>query len=354
MALLFEPLALRSITLRNRIAVSPMCQYSAREGMASDWHLVHLGTRAVGGAGAVIVEATGVSPEGRISPGCLGIWNDEQAGMLQRIASFVQTQGSVPGIQLAHAGRKASHHRPWEGGKPLQPAEGAWTTLAPSALPFKEGDPIPKAVSLSEIDGIISRFREAARRALEAGFQIIEIHAAHGYLINEFLSPLSNQRGDEYGGSFDNRVRLLLQIVDAIRSVWPEQLPLFVRISATDWVVGGWSIEESVALARILKTKGVDLVDCSTGGLSPLQKIPAAPSYQVPFSSKIRREAGIATGAVGLITNAQQAEDILKYQQADLILLGRQMLRDPYFPLRAAEELGVEIPWPAQYLRARQ
>jgi 2,4-dienoyl-CoA reductase-like NADH-dependent reductase (Old Yellow Enzyme family) len=351
---LFTPLTIREVLLKNRIVVSPMCQYSAIDGVPNDWHLVHLGSHAVGGAGAVIVEATAVSPEGRISPGDLGLWNEEQLSWFARINQFVETQGSVPGIQLAHAGRKASHQRPWDGGHALLPGEGNWQTLAPSAIPFKESDPAPRAMDRNDIEKLLEDFKAAARRALAAGFRIIEIHAAHGYLLNEFLSPISNQRTDEYGGSFENRVRLIIQVIDSVRQVWPTEFPLFIRISATDWVEGGWTIDDSVRLASLIKNKEVDLVDCSSGGLSPLQQIPASPLYQVPFAERIKKESGILTGAVGLINTAQEAEQVVADGKADLVFMARQLLRDPYFPLHAAKELGVDVPWPVQYLRAKR
>ena len=353
MALLFEPMQLRSIELKNRIVVSPMCQYSAEDGFANDWHFVHLGSHAVGGAALVFTEATAVSPDGRISPEDLGIWKDEHIEMLKRIVSFIKKQGAVPGMQLAHAGRKASHHSPWKGGKALTTAEGAWQTLAPSAIPFKEEEPVPKAMDKKDIKQLINDFRLAAVRAMKAGFKIIEIHAAHGYLLNEFMSPLSNQRTDEYGGSFENRIRIVLEVIQAIREVWNDKLPLFIRISSTDWVDGGWTGEDSVKFASAIKDKGVDLIDCSSGGISPLQKIPVAPLYQVPFAEKIKKETGMLTGAVGLITQTKEAEQILNKQQADLIIMARQLLRDPYFPLHAAKELGVDVPWPEQYERAK-
>lgn len=354
MALLFEPLKIKSIQLKNRIVVSPMCQYSSNDGFANEWHLMHLGTRAVGGAALIIAEATAVSPEGRITPHDLGIWKDEHIEFLKRITHFIEENNSVPGIQLAHAGRKASHHRPWEGGKFLKENEGAWKTVAPSAIPYREGEPIPHELSKEEIQKIVDDFKQATLRAKEAGFRVIELHGAHGYLLNEFLSPLSNHRTDEYGGSFENRIRFLIEITETVRNVWPEEFPLFVRVSATDWVDGGWTIEDSVELSKILKTKGVDLIDCSSGGISPFQKIPVGPLYQVPFAEQIKKEAKIMTGAVGLITTAQQAENILQSQQADLIILARQLLREPYFPLHAARELGVDIPWPPQYDRAKK
>lgn len=353
MSSLFSPITLRSITLKNRIAVSPMCQYSGEDGFANDWHLVHLGGRAVGGGGLIIQEATAVSPEGRISPGDLGIWKDDHIEMLQRINKFITEQGAVPGIQLAHAGRKAGYHSPWKGGKALQPEEGSWQTIAPSAIPFKEGEPVPAAMDKAAIQKVVSDFREATIRSAKAGFKVIEIHAAHGYLLNEFLSPLSNHRSDEYGGSFENRIRLVLEIIDAIRSVWDEALPLFIRISTTEWVDGGWSIDESIKLATIVKDKGVDLMDCSSGGNSPLQKIALGPLYQVSFAEQIKKASGLMTGAVGLITTAQESELIVSTGQADLVFLARQLLRDPYFPINAARELGADIQWPLQYERAK-
>jgi 2,4-dienoyl-CoA reductase-like NADH-dependent reductase (Old Yellow Enzyme family) len=354
MAILFEPLCIRNITLKNRIAVSPMCEYSSEDGFANDWHLVHLGGRAVGGAGLVLAEATAVSPEGRISPGDLGIWKDEHIVMLKRITEFIISQGAVPGVQLAHAGRKASHAEPWNGGKALTSQQGAWQTLAPSALSFTPDEPAPKEMSNADIQQFITDFTMAAKRSLEAGFQVIEIHAAHGYLLNEFLSPLSNHRFDEYGGSFENRCRLLLEITRAARAVLGDGLPLLVRISATDWVEGGFTPEDAVRLCLLLKENGADLIDCSSGGNSPAQKISVGPLYQVPFAEKIRKEAGILTGAVGLITNAKEAEQILTDGKADLVLLARQLLRDPYFPLHAAKELGADVPWPVQYERAKR
>lgn len=351
---LFQPLTIRNITLKNRIAVSPMCQYSAVDGFANDWHLVHLGSRAVGGAGLVMMEATAVAPEGRITHGDLGIWKDEHISFLQRITGFIESQGAVPGIQLAHAGRKASSHLPWQGGLPLAPDENAWQTVAPSAVAYKDGQPVPKEMSIDEIKQLINDFKNAAKRVVKAGFKIIEIHAAHGYLINEFLSPLSNFRNDEYGGSFENRIRLLIEIVENIRSVWQEDYPLFVRISATDWVEGGWTIEDSVKLAAILKEKQVDLIDCSSGGVSHAQKIPVAPLYQTPFAARIKKETGILTGAVGIITTSNEAANIIDNNEADIVLLARQMLRDPYFPLHAAKELEHDVKWPDQYLRAKR
>lgn len=353
MALLFEPIKIREITLKNRIVVSPMCQYSSVDGFANDWHLVHLGTRAVGGAALIFTEAAAVSPEGRISPDDLGIWKDEHIPFLKKITTFIKEQGAVPGIQLAHAGRKASHLSPWKGRVAVTEKDGGWQTLAPSAVPFKQDEPAPLEMSIDEIKKLVKDFGDATRRAIEAGFEVFEIHGAHGYLVNEFLSPVSNFRKDEYGGSFENRIRLLLEIINEMRSVMKEGSPLFVRISATDWVPGGWSEDDSVALAKILKENEVDVIDCSTGGNSHEQKIPVAPLYQVPFSEKIKKEAKIMTAAVGLITTAQQAEEILQDAKADLIIMARQLLREPYFPLHAAKELGVDLPWPLQYERAK-
>jgi 2,4-dienoyl-CoA reductase-like NADH-dependent reductase (Old Yellow Enzyme family) len=353
MAKLFEPLIIKSVTLKNRIAVSPMCQYSAEDGFMNDWHIVHLGSRAIGGAGLIIAEATAVSPEGRITYGDNGIWKDEHVTTLHRITQFIHEQGAVAGIQLAHAGRKASCDVPWKGGNPISMSAGGWQTLAPSAIPFKEGSDIPLELSAEGIQKVIHDFKHAAQRALAAGFKLIEIHAAHGYLINEFLSPLSNKRTDEYGGSFENRIRLLVNVIHSIKTVWPDNLPFFVRISASDWTEGGWTIEDSVKLAKLLKELGVDLIDCSSGGVVSHVKIPLQAGYQVPFAEKIKKEAAILTGAVGLITGAAQAEKILKNQQADLIFLAREFLRDPYFPLHAAKELGVDIKWPVQYERAK-
>ncbi|GHA55254.1 NADPH dehydrogenase NamA [Pontibacter akesuensis] len=354
MSLLFSPLTLRGITLRNRIAVSPMCMYSSQDGFATDWHLVHLGSRAVGGAGLIIAEATAVVPEGRITPHDLGLWNDAHIEGLQRITKFITEQGAVPGVQLAHAGRKASHHRPWDGGGAISPQEeNGWQTVAPSAVPFDEGEPTPTALSEEGIQQVIAAFEASAKRALEAGFKVIEIHAAHGYLLHEFYSPLSNQRTDKYGGSFENRIRLTLEVTERLRKVWPEELPIIVRISATDWTEGGWTGDDSVALAKELKKLGVDLVDCSTGGNVPRASIPVGPGYQVPFAEQVKKEADVLTGAVGMITDTQQAEEILASGQADIVLLAREMLRDPYFALHVAHELGAEQAWPPQYERAK-
>jgi 2,4-dienoyl-CoA reductase-like NADH-dependent reductase (Old Yellow Enzyme family) len=349
---LFDALTLRGVTFRHRIFVSPMCQYSSDDGFANDWHLVHLGSRAVGGAALVLTEATAVLPEGRISPEDLGIWKDAHVAALARIVRFVHAQGSQAGVQLAHAGRKASTWRPWAGTSGSVPAaEGGWAAVAPSALAY-EGYAAPAALDAAGIARVIEGFAGAARRAGEAGFRVIELHAAHGYLLHEFLSPLSNHRTDRYGGSFENRTRLLREVVEAVRRVWPERLPLFVRISVTDWAEGGWDVEQSVELARQIGPLGVDLVDCSSAGLVAGVRVPLEPGYQVPFAERIRRETGVATGAVGLITQAAEADAIVRAGKADAVLLARQMLRDPYFPLHAAEEVRYKEPWPAQYLRA--
>ncbi|HEY0172337.1 MAG TPA: NADH:flavin oxidoreductase/NADH oxidase [Pyrinomonadaceae bacterium] len=351
MSRLFSAFSLRGVEFRNRVFVSPMCQYSSRDGLPNDWHMVHLGSRAVGGAGLVCVEATGVSPEGRISPGDTGIWSDAHARAFEPIASFIKSQGARAGIQLAHAGRKASTDVPWRGGKHLSEGRGGWQTLAPSAVPF--GDwPAPREMTREEIEAVTAQFAGAARRAIEAGFEVVELHMAHGYLLHEFLSPLSNRREDEFGGSLENRARFPLLVAEAVREVWPDGLPLFARISATDWVEGGWDLEQSVQLSRRLKARGVDLIDCSTGGLVPGARIPVAPGYQVPFAETIRKEAGVATGAVGLVTEPSQAEEIISTGKADAVFLARAELRDPYWPLHAARELGAEAPWPVQYGRA--
>lgn len=353
---LFSPLALRSVTSRNRIMVSPMCQYSSVDGFANDWHLVHLGSRASGGAGIVSLEATAVLPEGRISPQDLGIWKDEHIPALSRIAAFIKSQGAVPAIQLAHAGRKASTSRPWDGNYVVAPEQGGWTPVAPSETAYTGLHPAPHALTKTEIAGVVEAFRQAALRALEAGFEIIELHGAHGYLAHEFLSPLSNQRDDEYGGSLENRQRFLLEIADAVRQVWPEQLPLFARLSATDWLPddpNSFKLTDAVAVSQALGQHGVDLVDASSGGNSPLQKIQLKPGYQVEFAETIRREAGIAVAAVGLITEAEQADAIIRSGQADIVAIAREFLRDPYWPLHAAKILGQEIEWPVQYARAK-
>jgi 2,4-dienoyl-CoA reductase-like NADH-dependent reductase (Old Yellow Enzyme family) len=350
--MLFESFTLGNLVLRNRIAVSPMCQYSAIDGVPGDWHFVHLGSRAVGGAGLVFCEATGVSPEGRISPGDTGLWNDAQQAAWTRIAAFTAAQGAAPGIQLAHAGRKASTAAPWDGGKALDAAHGGWTAVAPSALRFDEGYPLPVALDAAGIAKVVADFAASTRRAREAGFGVIEVHAAHGYLLHSFLSPLSNRRDDAYGGSLANRARLLREVVAAVRAEWPRPRPLFVRVSATDWTPGGWDIDECVELARWLREDGVDLIDCSSGGNVPNASIPVAPGYQVPFAARNRRDAGIATGAVGLVTDAAQADAILRRGDADLVLMARELLRDPYFPRRAAHELGAKLAGPRQYGRA--
>jgi len=350
---LFTPYTLRGVTMRNRIFISPMCQYSCADGLATDWHLVHLGSRAVGGAGTVMVEATAVTPEGRISPQDMGLWNDTQRDALARIAAFVSAQGAVPAIQLAHAGRKASTYRPWSGGGEVRPEDGGWQTVAPSALAFAEDYPAPRALSVRDIEALVGAFVAAARRSLEAGFQVIELHGAHGYLMHEFLSPLSNRRDDGYSGDFAGRTRFMREVARAVRAVWPEQLPLFARLSCTDWVEGGWTLEDSVALARLLREDGVDLIDCSSGGNVPRASIPVAPGYQVRFAETVRREAGIATAAVGLITTPEQAEAIVREGQADLVAFARAELRDPYWPLHAADALGADVPWPIQYGRAK-
>ncbi len=350
---LFSPLQIRGITFRNRIAVSPMCEYSCEDGFATDWHLVHLGSRAVGGAALVLTEATAVEERGQISPADLGIWKDDHIEPLARIAAFVRSQGAVPGIQLAHAGRKASTSRPWtNSGALILPENGGWTPVAPSPIPFREGEPASTELTHAEIARIVNAFAEAAARSHAAGLQVIEIHAAHGYLLDEFLSPLANRRADEYGGSFDNRIRIVLEVVAAIRKVWPDSLPLFLRISATDWVEGGWEIADSVELARRVKPLGVDLIDCSSGGMVPYAKISPAPGFQVPFAEQIRRETSIFTGAVGMITEPEQADKIIAGEQADMVLLAREFLRDPYWPLRAAKVLGAAVQPPVQYLRA--
>ncbi len=350
---LFTPLQIRDVVLPNRIAVSPMCQYSAVDGFVNDWHFVHLGSRAVGGAGLVIVEATAVEPRGRITYGDLGLWKDEQIEPLARIARFITDQGSVPGIQLAHAGRKASTDLPWLGGRAFAPDHpNGWQTVAPSPIPFRAGDPVPRELTRDEIRDIVKAFAAAATRSLRAGFQVIELHGAHGYLLNEFLSPLTNQRTDEYGGSFENRARLAVEITKAVREVWPAGLPLFLRISASDWADGGWTPEDSVRLARLLQPLGIDLIDASSGGVVAHAKIATGPGYQVPFAEQVRREAGVLTAAVGMITEPHQANDIIRSGQADLVLLAREFLRDPYWPRHAARELGVTVKAPDQYARA--
>ncbi len=350
---LFAPLALRGLTLRNRIGVSPMCQYSSVDGLADDWHLVHLGSRAVGGAGLVFTEAAGVSAVGRISPQDLGIYDDRHVEPLARCVRFIKARSAAAGIQLAHAGRKASTKPPWEGGAPLTVAEGAWPVLGPSPVPFAEGYPVPVELDAAGIRTIIDQFRQAAKRALAAGFDLIELHAAHGYLLHSFLSPFSNRRTDRYGGSLENRCRLLVELAAAVRGIIRDAMPLFVRISATDWADGGWDVEQSVVLARLLAKEGVDLIDCSSGGNLPKARIPIGPGYQVPLAERVRKEGGVKTAAVGLITEPAQADEIIRTGKADLVLLARAMLRDPYWPLHAAKALGYEIDWPVQYGRAR-
>lgn len=349
---LFEPLSLRDLTLANRIVVSPMCQYSCVDGFSTDWHFVHLASRAVGGAALVFTEASAVTAAGRISPNDLGIYDDGHVPGLARIVQFIHGQRAHAGIQIAHAGRKGSTARPWEGGREVTTGAGGWQPVGPTNEPFTAGYPVPRELTIVEIASIVDAFRRAAERAREARFDVVEIHAAHGYLIHEFLSPLVNRRTDGYGGSFDNRARLCLEIVDAVRAVWPDRLPVFVRVSSTDWKDGGWDIEECVELARRLRGRGVDLIDCSSAGAVADATIPIGPGYQVPFAERIRRDADIPTGAVGLITDPQQADAIVREGRADCVLLARELLRDPYWPLRAARELGHVVPWPPQYLRA--
>jgi 2,4-dienoyl-CoA reductase-like NADH-dependent reductase (Old Yellow Enzyme family) len=347
---LLSPLTIRGVSFRNRIVMSPMCEYSAQDGFADDWHLVHLGSRAVGGTALIMVEATAVTAEGRISPGDLGIWKDEHIEMLARIAKFVHSQGAVAGIQLAHAGRKASCDLAWKGGASLKSHEqGGWPVAGPSPVPFDEADPVPIPLDEAGIDGVVDAFEAGARRALKAGFKVLEIHAAHGYLLHEFLSPMSNHRNDQYGGGLENRMRLLLRIADRLRGLMPEELPLFVRISATDWVEGGWDIEQSVELAKRLKAVGVDLIDVSSGGTVPHARIPVAKGYQVPFARRIRKEADIRTGAVGLITEPRYADEIITGGDANLVFIAREMLREPYWALKAQQALGQESAWPIQY-----
>jgi len=354
MSRLFTPLKLKDITLKNRIVISPMCQYSAVDGFANDWHLVHLGSRAVGGAALIIQEATAVTEDGRISHGDLGIWKDEQTEKLKQIVSFIHENGAVAGIQLAHAGRKASCEVPWNGGEQIAEGENSWQTVGPSAIAFKPGQIAPRELSVNEIQEIVTAFKDAAVRAKTAGYKVVEIHAAHGYLLHEFLSPLSNKRSDLYGGSFENRIRLVIDVVEAVQSVWPEELPVFVRISATDWTEGGWNENDSLQLSAVLKDKGVDLIDVSSGGNVADAFIPAGPNYQVPFADKIRNEIGVRTGAVGIIVDAHQAEEILEEGKADLIFIARESLRDAYFPTHAAQILGDDVEWPNQYVRAKR
>ncbi len=349
---LFDELKIREVTLRNRIVVSPMCEYSCEDGFANDWHLVHLGSRAVGGASLVITEATAVTPDGRISPSDLGLWKDAHIEPLARIVRFANQQGAHAGVQLAHSGRKGSTAVPWKGGQAVAASDGGWTPLAPSAIPFSNNYPQPAELDEPGIRAIVKSFSEAAVRAADAGFRIIEIHGAHGYLLHEFVSPLSNKRTDAYGGSFENRTRIVREVVTAIRKVWPETNPLFLRISASDWTEGGWDIEQSIALVEQLVPLGVDLVDCSSGGNVATAQIPVGPGYQVPFSEKIRARTKVLTGAVGMITDAQQADEIIRAGKADVVLLAREFLRQPYWPLHAAEHLGLYASWPEQYLRA--
>jgi 2,4-dienoyl-CoA reductase-like NADH-dependent reductase (Old Yellow Enzyme family) len=349
---LFSPFQLCSVVFPNRVGVSPMCEYSSEDGFANDWHLVHLGARAQGGAGLVMTEASAVTPEGRISINDLGIWKDAHIEKLAQIVRFIHSQGARAGIQLAHAGRKGSMTAPFGGERLLTPEEGGWEPVAPSPIPFSESYATPKALEEAEIAGVVRAFGDAAKRAKEAGFDVVEVHGAHGYLLHEFVSPLANQRTDQYGGSFDNRIRLPLEVVDSVRTVWPDHLPVFMRISATDWAEGGWTADESVELAKRLRAHGVDLVDVSSGGQIPNAKIPMGPGFQVPFAERVRKEAGVATAAVGLITEPGQANEIVANGQADMVLLARQMLRDPYWPLHAAAALGESASWPVQYLRA--
>lgn len=354
MAHLFDPLSLRGVTLRHRVGVPPMCQYSAENGMPTDWHLVHLGSRAVGGAGLIVVEATAVEARGRITPWDLGIWSDAHTEAFARLASFMALHGATPGIQLAHAGRKASTAQPWNGGGPLSNDEGGWDVVGASALAFKDGDRVPHELSVGEIETVQTAFRDAAVRAHQAGFAVAELHGAHGYLMHSFFSPLSNKRQDRYGGSFENRIRFTVETTRAVRSVWPEEKPLLVRLSCTDWTPDGWSLDETVELARVLKAEGVDMIDCSSGGATPGIAIPAGPGYQVPFAERVRREADIATAAVGMITTPAQADEIIRNGRADLVLLGREMLRDPYWARHAARTLGQaeHVDSPPQYARA--
>ena len=353
MSKLFSPFEMRSLTLRNRVVVAPMCQYSCHNGLPDTWHLVHLGSRAVGGAAMVVVEATAVTPEGRISPGDCGLWNDDQARAFAPIAKFIAAQGAIPAIQLGHAGRKASVQPPWLGGATVAIADGGWRPWAPSAVPFGPGSPLPGALSSAALDQICTQFEESAQRAVLAGFQAVEIHMAHGYLLHQFLSPLSNQRDDDFGGSLENRMRFPLQVARRVREAWPQHLPVLVRISATDWVDGGWDLAQSLKLCQHLKALGIDMIDCSSAGLVPDAIIPAGPGFQAPFSAKIREELDMATGAVGLITAPVQAEQIVATGLADVVFLARELLRDPYWPIHAAQTLKAEHTWPVQYQRAR-
>jgi 2,4-dienoyl-CoA reductase-like NADH-dependent reductase (Old Yellow Enzyme family) len=352
MSHLFSPLTIRGIEFKNRISVSPMCEYSSIDGFANNWHLVHLGSRAVGGAGLVITEATAVSPEGRISPADLGIWKDEHITELKQITNFIHQHGAIAGVQLAHAGRKGSHAEPWNGGAQLPVLTGGWQTVSASGAAFNDGEEKPIELDKEGIDKVIADFKAATYRAIKAGFKVIELHAAHGYLVHQFLSPLSNHRTDEYGGSFENRIRLLVEITETVRAAWPQEYPLFVRISATDWTPGGWTAEDSVQLAGVLKIKGVDLIDCSSGGNVPKAQIPVGPGYQVQFAEAVKA-TGVLAGAVGMITEPEQADQIIRTGQADIVLLARELLRDPHFPLRAAHVLGADVKWPLQYERAK-
>ncbi len=353
MSQLFSPFRLRDIQFKNRIFVSPMAQYSAERGMPNDWHLVHLGSRAVGGAALVMVEATAVSPEGRITPWDCGLWSEDHARAFQRIAAFMKAQGAVPGIQLAHAGRKASTDTPWRDSVPLGEDRGGWQPVAPSPIPFSSSHPIPRELSAEQIRRIVDAFTQATRRSVEAGFQVVELHMAHGYLAHQFLSPISNHRKDDYGGDLESRARFPLEVVKAVRHSLPDRLPLFVRISCTDWMNGGWDLGQSTEICKWFKETGVDLIDCSSGGMAPDAVIPAEPGFQVPFAATIRERVGIPTGAVGLITHPVQAEQIVATGQADVVLLGRELLRDPFWPLKAARTLAVDIAWPPQYVRAK-
>lgn len=352
-SMLFSPLKIRGVEFKNRIFLSPMCQYSAKEGMPNDWHLVHLGSRAVGGSALIIAEATGVTPEGRISPDDLGIWNDTQAEAFERITDFISKQDSVPAIQLAHAGRKASTFAPWKGSGQVTIEEGGWQTIAPSAVPFSENYPVPLEMTDEDIRNVITAFKDAAVRSVNAGFKVLELHMAHGYLVHQFLSPLSNFRKDEYGGSLNNRCRLAIEIARAVRNAVPDSMPLIARISATDWMEGGWNPESSIVLAKMLKEEGIDMIDCSSGGNVPKASIPVAFGYQTAFAGSIRREAAIMTGAVGLITSPEQAEQILVAGLADAVVIARELLRNPYWPLQAARVLRADVKWPDQYLRAK-
>jgi len=350
---LFDSYTIRAVTFRNRIFVSPMCQYSSEDGLPNDWHLIHLGSRAAGGAGLVMVEASGVSPTGRITAWDSGFWSQQHADAFRRIAAFVERNGAVSGIQLAHAGRKASTDVPWRGGRVIRDGPHSWQTVAPSPIPFRDGEPIPHELTTAEIEAIVEQFVRSTALALDAGFRVVELHMAHGYLLHEFLSPLSNVRQDEYGGSLENRMRFPLRVAERVRQTWPDHMPLFVRISASDWADGGWDLAQSIEFAKRLRDLGVDLIDCSSGGAVPGAKIELGPGYQVPFARAIRAEVGVATGAVGLITEAHQADEIIRSGSADAVLLARELLRDPYWPLHAAHILGVDVPWPDQYQRAK-